>query len=167
MQELSFCYTRADMQHRNKHTHQPTLMQRLHTETLTSVCVCWFRGSDRVRGISLITWDAEAKRYGQHVKDGRLLSWSSPSGIMLLFLNFFPVTECWCGINAQISHSHHVQWRTEKNPGTGSAEFLKNPSQTKLQRSFQLSEPSFRLQFCCVLGHFSWVLFSNVATTAY
>lgn len=100
-------------------------------DALTSVYVCWFRGSDRVRGISLITWDEEAERFGQHVKDGPPISWSSAPRTMLLFLHFVPITECWCGINAQIAYSHHIHCRTEKNQGTGSAEFLKNPSKTK------------------------------------
>lgn len=115
----------------NAHISEYSFTDNRLKDALTSVCVCWFRGSDRVRGISLITWDEEAERFGQHVKDGPPISWSSAPRTMLLFLHFFPITECWCGINARIAYSHHIHCRTEKNQGTGSAEFLKNPSQTK------------------------------------
>lgn len=110
---------------------------------LTSVYGRWFRGSDRVRGISLITWDEKAKRYSQHEKDGQPLSWSSPR-TLLLFLNFFPIMECWCEISNQISSYSTAEPRRTEGPDQ--------------QNSFWniLHKQRSRGQFDSLSPYFSW-----------
>lgn len=168
------------MQYRNKYTHQTTCMHRLQTETLTHthspqcIWVCWFGVSDRVRGISLITWDEEVERYGQHVKDGPTLSWSSPSRPILLFPKFLQLGSADVGSVHRsptvIAFITERKGRTRKNQGTGSAEFLKNPSQMKLSQSsggrFNSPSPRFSLScavwtfvvcYCCFYGKSQWL----------
>lgn len=112
-----------------------------HTHTHLSVWVCWFGVSDRVRGISLITWDEEVERYGQHVKDGPPLSWSSPPRPIILFPKFLQLGRADVGSVHRsltvITFIAEGKGRSGKNRGTGSAEFLKNPSQRKLREALE------------------------------
>ena len=129
------------LQTEKKHTHTHILFTHL------SVWVCWLWVSDRVRGISLITWDEEVEREGQqHVKDGPPLSWSSPTRPILLFPKLLPIKRCWCGISAQISHSHRFHYREKqqnrKEPRDRISRIpqksFSNAVFIELQRSFQL-----------------------------
>lgn len=135
------------MQYRNKHTHKNYMHAQItdwntHTHTHLSVWVCWFGVSDRVWGISLITWDEEVERYGQHVKDGLPLSWSSPPRPILLFPKFLQLGRADVGSVHRsptvITFITEGRDRTGKDRGTGSAEFLKNLSQMKLHGALEV-----------------------------